>query len=55
MDELLRLNVVAPTLLASAVVGRMVERGNGAIINIASVLALLPEYSRGIYSATKPT
>ena len=53
MDELLRLNVVAPTLLASAVVGRMVERGNGAIINIASVLALLPEYSRGIYSATK--
>lgn len=53
MDELLQLNVVAPTLLASAVVGRMVERGNGAIINIASVLALLPEYSRGIYSATK--
>jgi short-subunit dehydrogenase len=53
MDELLRLNVVAPTLLASAVVGRMVERGSGAIINIASVLALLPEYSRGIYSATK--
>ena len=53
MDELLRLNVVAPTLLASAVVGRMVERGNGAIINIASVLALLPEYSPGIYSATK--
>ena len=53
MDELVRLNVVAPTLLASAVVGRMVERGNGAIINIASVLALLPEYSRGIYSATK--
>ena len=43
MDELLRLNVVAPTLLASAVVGGMVERGNGAIINIASVLALLPE------------
>ncbi len=47
MDELLRLNVLAPTLIASAVVGRMVERGNGAIINIASVLALLPEYSRG--------
>jgi hypothetical protein len=53
MDELLRLNVRAPTLLASAVIGGMVERGNGAIINIASVLALLPEYSRGIYPATK--
>lgn len=53
MDDLLTLNVVAPTLLASAVIGGMVERGNGAIINIASVLALLPEYSRGIYPATK--
>ncbi|MGY4500096.1 short-subunit dehydrogenase [Bradyrhizobium sp. GM24.11] len=50
MDELLRLNVVVPTLLASAVIGGMVERGSGAIINIASVLALFPD---GIYPATK--
>ncbi len=53
MYKLLRLNVLVPTLLTSAVIGGMVERGNGAIINIASVLALLPEYSRGIYPATK--
>jgi uncharacterized protein len=53
MDKLLRLNVVAPTLLASAVIGGMVERRSGSIINIASVLALLPEYSNGIYAATK--
>jgi short-subunit dehydrogenase len=53
MDKLLRLNVLVPTLLTSAVIGGMVDRGNGAIINIASVLALLPEYSRGIYPATK--
>ncbi|VXB17957.1 SDR family NAD(P)-dependent oxidoreductase [Pseudomonas sp. 8O] len=53
METLLSLNVVAPTLLASAVLDSMVARGNGAIINIASVLALLPEYSRGIYAATK--
>lgn len=53
MSRLLRLNVVVPTLLASAVIGGMVERGGGSIINIASVLALLPEYSRGIYAATK--
>ncbi|HEX7907580.1 MAG TPA: SDR family oxidoreductase [Paraburkholderia sp.] len=53
MHKLLRLNVVAPTLLASAVIGGMVERGSGSIINIASVLALLPEYSPGIYAATK--
>ncbi|MFL6820853.1 MAG: SDR family NAD(P)-dependent oxidoreductase [Bradyrhizobium sp.] len=53
MHKLLLLNVLAPTLLASAAVGGMVERGRGAIINIASVLALVPEYSRGIYPATK--
>ncbi|MGO4319831.1 SDR family NAD(P)-dependent oxidoreductase, partial [Agrobacterium sp. MCAB5] len=29
------------------------ERGSGSIVNIASVLALLPEYSHGIYAATK--
>jgi short-subunit dehydrogenase len=53
MYKLLRLNVLAPSLLTSAVIGGMVERGSGAIINIASVLALLPEYSPGIYAATK--
>jgi hypothetical protein len=53
MYKLLRLNVLAPTLLTSAVIGGMVERGSGSIINIASVLALLPEYSPGIYAATK--
>ncbi|PSH65010.1 SDR family NAD(P)-dependent oxidoreductase [Phyllobacterium sophorae] len=53
MYKLLRLNVLVPTLLTSAVVGGMVERGTGSIVNIASVLALLPEYSPGIYAATK--
>lgn len=53
MENLLSLNVVAPTRLASAVIGKMIARGNGSIINIASVLALLPEYSHGIYAATK--
>ena len=53
MHKLLLLNVAAPTLLASAAVGGMVERGGGSIVNIASVLAFLPEYSRGIYAATK--
>ncbi|KAB0568974.1 SDR family NAD(P)-dependent oxidoreductase [Pseudomonas palleroniana] len=53
MQALMSLNVVAPTLLASAVIGSMVARGAGAIINVASVLALLPEHSHGIYAATK--
>lgn len=53
MHALLQLNVYAPTMLASAAIGGMVRRGSGSIINIASVLALLPEYSHGIYAATK--
>ncbi|WP_260705665.1 SDR family NAD(P)-dependent oxidoreductase [Edaphobacter flagellatus] len=53
MERLLRLNVVAPTLLVSAVVGGMIARGKGAIINVGSVLGLLPEYAPGIYAATK--
>jgi short-subunit dehydrogenase len=53
MDKLLRLNVLAPTLLTSAAIEGMVERGSGSIVNIASVLALLPEHSHGIYAATK--
>jgi len=53
LTKLLRLNVLVPTLLTSAVIGGMVARGGGSIINIASVLALLPEYSPGIYAATK--
>lgn len=52
-DWLIRLNVTAPTLLAHAALPGMVKRGQGAIINIASVLALAPEFIPGIYSATK--
>jgi uncharacterized protein len=53
LSNLLRINVFAPTMLASAAIAGMVERGRGAIINIASALALAPEYSHGIYAATK--
>ena len=53
MNNLIEINVLVPTALASAVITTMVERGNGSIINIASGLALAPEYSHGIYAATK--
>jgi len=53
MENLIRLNSVAPMLLAAAVLPGMLRRGHGSIINIASVLALLPEYSTGVYAATK--
>ncbi|GLQ09085.1 SDR family oxidoreductase [Devosia yakushimensis] len=50
---LIQLNVTAPTLLASAALAGMLERGEGSIVNIGSAVALLPEYFPGIYSGTK--
>jgi short-subunit dehydrogenase len=53
LDRLIRLNVTALTRLTSAVTPRYLRQGGGAIINIASVLALIPEYPLGVYGATK--
>lgn len=52
LERIIALNVTAPTLLASAAGKLFVGRG-GAIINIASVLALAPEMFDGVYSGTK--
>jgi len=52
-DRLIRLNVTAVTRLAGAVVPRLLARGEGAIINIASVVGLAPEFPLGAYGATK--
>lgn len=51
--RLIALNITAPTLLARAAVRGFRPRGAGAIINIASVLALAPEMFDGTYSGTK--
>jgi short-subunit dehydrogenase len=53
LDQLIRLNITAVTRLAGAVVPRFLASGSGAIINIASVLAVAPEFFPGIYPATK--
>ena len=52
IDRLVRLNVVAVTRLACAAVPRFLAEG-GAIVNMASVLALAHEAMPGIYAATK--
>ncbi|MDO6415674.1 SDR family oxidoreductase [Sphingomonas sp. BIUV-7] len=52
LQRIIALNITAPTLLASAAGKVFVERG-GAIINIASVLALAPELFDGVYSGSK--
>ena len=51
--KLIALNVTAVTRLASAVAPRFVAAGEGAIVNIASVVGLAPEYGSTVYGATK--
>jgi short-subunit dehydrogenase len=53
LQRIIALNITAPTLLASAAGKAFVQRGAGAIINIASVLALAPEMFDGVYSGSK--
>jgi len=53
IETLIALNVTAPTLLAAAAGKAFVARGAGAIITIASVLALVPEAFDGVYSGSK--
>lgn len=55
-DALLRLiavNITAPTLLAHTAGNAFVARRTGTIVNIASVLAVAPERSDGVYSGSK--
>lgn len=53
LERIIALNVTAPTILASAAGKAFKARDKGAIINIASVLALAPEAYDGVYSGTK--
>jgi uncharacterized protein len=55
-DEIARivsLNATAPARLASAVTPRFAQAGQGAVVNIGSVVGLLPEYGSTVYGATK--
>jgi short-subunit dehydrogenase len=53
IEQLVTLNTTAVVRLASAVAPRFVEAGEGAIINIASVVGLVPEFGQTVYGATK--
>jgi short-subunit dehydrogenase len=53
LDALISINIQALTRLIHAVAPKLVERGNGSIINIASMVALSPEILSGVYSASK--
>ena len=53
LDDMIQVNVTALTRLTRAVAPGMVRRGKGAVINIASIVALAPERLNGTYGASK--
>jgi hypothetical protein len=53
LERIIALNVTAPTRLCAAAARAFLRRGEGAIINLSSVLALAPEMFEGVYSGTK--
>ena len=59
LARVVELNVTAPTLLARAALPGMRERGRGAVVNVASLLALAgslppdPLPARAVYAGTK--
>jgi len=53
MDAMIALNVTALTRLTYAMAPGLVARGEGTIINIASVVGIAPEILNGVYGATK--
>ncbi|HAU82218.1 MAG TPA: SDR family oxidoreductase [Stenotrophomonas sp.] len=53
IEQLITLNTLALTRLAAAVAPRLANAGEGAIINIGSVVGLAPEFGMSVYGATK--
>ncbi|EIM15625.1 SDR family NAD(P)-dependent oxidoreductase [Pseudomonas chlororaphis] len=51
--QLVALNTTALVRLASAIAPRLAKAGEGAIINIGSVVGLAPEFGMSVYGATK--
>ncbi len=53
LDQTLRLNLRAPIILARSLVPKMIEKGEGAVINIGSVSGKTGEANGAAYSASK--
>jgi short-subunit dehydrogenase len=53
MTRMIELNVTAPTRLTYAAVPGFIARGQGAIINISSVVSIAPEILNGVYGGSK--
>lgn len=53
IEQLVALNMTALARLASAIAPRLTKAGEGAIVNIGSVVSLAPAFGMSIYGATK--
>ena len=52
-EKMIQLNVTAVTRLAAAAARNFIPRNKGAIVNLASVVGLMPELGMPVYGATK--
>lgn len=53
LEDLIRLNITAVTRLAAAAASMFKQRGRGTIMNIGSIVGLLPTFKSTVYGATK--
>lgn len=53
MTQMIDLNVTALMRLSYAAIPGFVERGNGSIINISSIVSIAPEVLNGVYGGSK--
>lgn len=53
IERLVTLNTTALVRLAHAIAPRLAKAGEGAIVNIGSVVGLAPEFGMAVYGATK--
>ncbi|MCV4261172.1 SDR family NAD(P)-dependent oxidoreductase [Pseudomonas capsici] len=53
LNRMIGLNTTALVRLAGAIAPRLVEAGEGSIVNIGSVVGFAPEFGMSVYGATK--
>jgi len=53
LERMVDLNVTALVRLSHAVLPAFLNRGGGAIVNVASVVGIVPEILNGVYGSTK--
>lgn len=53
IDDIIKLNIITVTHLASVAAKAFASRRKGSIVNLSSVLALVPEASNAVYAGSK--